>query len=339
VSRGAAALPAALVAVAVGAALGAAVAELTRVEIIVAQRRRAAITALLADDACLAEAIATLPPDWDFAAVLAGPDGIAGSADDGLVVAPAGCSVRARPAPRPPLPPRVLLHVEADAGGGHRALDAVVGLDRAPGLQAVLWLDRPPTADTVGGTLVLDGVGGESGPGIAAFAAPDEPDALDRWVAAAGDHVATTTGTAPPIAGAPPPLAGILARIGGASPRGLDALVPGVPVPTAALVAGDVVLDTPRRGAGILFVDGTLDIASAFDFTGLVVVSRGVRVRSGATFTVRGALWLGSPAAPAATLAVDGVTVLTHDTAALADADARVPLPRAPVLLGIRDLG
>src|SRR5262249_53292173 len=179
-------------------------------------------------------------------------------------------------APQPPLPLRALLHVEADAGGGHRALDAVVGLDRPPGLRAVLWLDRSPTAETVGGTVVLDGVGGESGPGIAAVAAPAEPDALGRGVAAAGDHVATTTGTTPPIAGPPPPLTGILARIAAASPRGLDALVPGVPVPTAALVAGDVVLDTPRRGAGILFVDGTLDIASAFDFTGLVVVSRRV---------------------------------------------------------------
>src|SRR5207247_8924931 len=60
-TRGSTALPAALATLAVSAALGAAVAELSRIEVVLAEQRRAASVALAACDACAAEAVAALP--------------------------------------------------------------------------------------------------------------------------------------------------------------------------------------------------------------------------------------------------------------------------------------
>ena len=107
-SRGTIALPAALAAIAVSAALGAAIADLTRVELALARQRRAAVGALLAADGCLAEVIAGVAPGWDLTPLLVGPDGTPGTADDGAISAPPGCTGRGRAAPGPVTPPRAL---------------------------------------------------------------------------------------------------------------------------------------------------------------------------------------------------------------------------------------
>ena len=111
-TRGSTALPAALATLAVSAALGAAVAELARIEVVLAEQRRAASVALAACDACAAEAIAALPVGWDFDPLLAGPDGRTGTADDGVLATPAGCTGSAGVAPGPADPPRTFLRLE-----------------------------------------------------------------------------------------------------------------------------------------------------------------------------------------------------------------------------------
>ena len=89
-------------------------------------------------------------------------------------------------------------------------------------------------------------------------------------------------------------------------------------------------------GAGLLFVDGWLEVRGSLAFEGVVVVTGGLRVAPGATLAVDGGLWLGvgSP-----TLTVEGVLVLHHDPAAIAAADAVLPLPRRAVVTGARDVG
>src|SRR5205823_1900374 len=159
-TRGSTALPAALATLAVSAALGAAVAELARLEVVLAEQRRAASVALAACDACAAEVVAALPVGWDFTPLLAGPDGRTGSAGA---------------APGPADPPRALLRLEARAGGGRRALEALVGRDRAPGIPALLWLGAAPGTD-VSGTVRLDGADadGASASDSAGLGAPDD---------------------------------------------------------------------------------------------------------------------------------------------------------------------
>jgi len=340
-TRGSIALPAALAALAVGAALGAAVAELVRIEVVLAEKRRAAATALAASDACLAEAIAAVPPGWDFAALLAGPDGRSGSADDGALATPGGCAGTAGAAPGPSDPPRVLLRLEAVAGGGRRALEALVGRDPAPGVPALLWLGATPGAD-VGGTLSLDGVDADdaSAPAWAGLAAPDDPGALDRWLASQGAHLAASARTQAPLRSPPPPLAALAGRVRAAGPRGAESLVPADgPPPALALVEGDLVVSDALHGSGLLFVDGVLDIRGALDFTGVVVAAGGVRVADGGRLAIEGALWAGAPAAGGSLLEVAGSLALRQQRTALAAADRLLPLPRRPRLLGLRDLG
>jgi len=338
-SRGATVLPAALATVAVGAALGAAVADLARIEVVLARHRRAASTALFAADACLAETIAGLPPGWDFAALIAGPDQVRGTADDGLLAPPAGCSGRAGAAPGAAAPPRALLRLEARAGGGRRELEAAVGLDAVPGVPALLWLGALPPA-ALGGTIGLDGTDDGAPPvDWASFAAPDDPAALDAWLAAVAGHVTLSARTAPPLAAAPPPAAALATRARAAGAAGPEVLVPSAPPVALAHVAGDLVVADARAGAGLLVVEGALDIRGAFDFTGIVVVSGGVRIAAGGRLTVSGSLWIGAPPPPTASLSVDGSVAVRRDRPAVESADRLLALPRRVILLGLRDLG
>jgi len=278
--RGSTALPAALAAIAVSAALAAAIAELSRTELALARRRAAAATALAAADACLAEVVAALPPAWDFGALLAGPDGIAGTPDDGATTAPSGCVASARSAPGPVAPARVIVRIQADAGGGRRRIDAVVGLDPAPGVPALVWLGRSPT-EAIAGTVTLDGASDDpTAVDRAGFAAPDDPTLLDRWLAGQAGHVLPSARTADPITSAAPPFAALAARILAAGPRGSEVLVSGTPSPALAYVGGDLAVTDARAGAGVLFIDGRLDITGRLDFTGLVIATAGIHVAS-----------------------------------------------------------
>ena len=211
---------------------------------------------------------------------LAGPDGVAATADDGTLVAPAGCTAAARRPPGAATPARLLVTVDAAAAGGRRRLEAIVGRSRAPGVPALLWLGGAPAAGTIAGTLDVDGTDAAdaTAAALAALAAPADPVSLDAWLAGEGSHVATH-GTVPPFTAPGAPLAALVGRLVAAGAGDVGALPPAGTLPGGlARVRGDLVVDAPLSGAGLLFVDGTLDIRSALDFTGLVVAAGGVRV-------------------------------------------------------------
>src|SRR5439155_11050568 len=96
-----------------------------------------------------------------------------------------------------------------------------------------------------------------------------------------------------------------------------------------------------RRAARgrLLFVDGLLDIRGTLDFTGLVVAAGGVRVAGAGRLAIAGALWVDAPGVGGPLLDVAGSLALRQQRAAMATADGLLPLPRRPVLLGVRDLG
>jgi len=339
--RGGTSLPAALAALAVSVSFTAALADLARTEVILARYRRMAAVALAATDGCVAALVAAVPPGWDFDLVLAGPDGAGGTADDGTLVAPAGCNAAARRPPGPATPARVLMTVDATAEGGRRRLEAIVGRARAPGVPALLWLGAPPAAGTIGGTLDLDGTDATdaTAPALAAVVAPADPVSLDAWLADEASHV-TTHGAGAPLTAASAPLGALLGRLVAAGAGGLGALPPAGTLPGGlARVAGDLVVDTPLGGSGLLFVEGTLDIRSTLDFTGLVVAAGGLRVLAGGSLTVAGALWVGGTGGPPAPpFRIDGTLRLRPSRAAMDDTDRLLPLPRPAVLLGVKDL-
>jgi len=339
--RGGTSLPAALAALAVSVSFTAALADLARTEVILARYRRMTAAALAAGDGCLAELVAAVPPGWDFDVVLAGADGVTGTADDGTLVAPAGCSAAARRPPGGATPARVLMTVDAAAGGGRRRLEAVVGRARTPGVPALLWLGTPPAAGTIGGSLVLDGTDATdpTAPALAALVAPADPPSLDGWLAGEAPHVAML-GASAPLTAASAPVGALLGRLIAAGAGGPGGLPPAGTRPGGlAQVAGDLVVDTPLSGSGLLFVEGTLDIRSTLDFTGLVVAAGGLRVLAGGSLTVAGALWVGGTGGPPAPpFRIDGMLRLRPSRAAMDDTDRLLPLPRPAVLLGVKDL-
>jgi hypothetical protein len=322
--RGGTALPAALATLAVSAAFTAAVTDVVRTELALARLRRATSVALAAADRCLAEVVAALSAGWDFAGEIAGGDGVSGTADDGFLASPTGCNASAGRAPGAGGPERALLSIEAHAGGGRRTLKAVVARDPRPGVAALLWLGAPPGDTTIAGTLVLDGSAAPDS--VSALAAPADPLALDAWVMAQGPHLVATTPTGAPITGPGPPLAALATRL-----RAVAGGPSGLRPPL-----GDTWVNQPGSGAGLLVVEGLLDIQSTFAFTGVVVAS-GVRVRAGASLAITGALWLGAGSGDQPPLGVDGVLRITHSQAAIDAVDQSFTLPRRAHLLGMRD--
>jgi hypothetical protein len=326
------ALPAALLVVAVAAVAAASLATLARTEVLLARNRVSAVRALSAADGCVANVVSALPIGWGFDALLLGADGAGGTADDGVTSAPSGCTAVFRPAPDPA---HALLNVEATAGEGRRALDAVVGRAAEPAVPALLWLSDAATLGDVTGSLTLSGADPvRPGAPRAPIAAPGDPALLDTWLAAHTGGVVIQAPASAPFHAPAPPLAELArrARAAGALPGGT--LVPaGTPPLALTLIPGDLAIDSAASGRGLLLVDGLLDIAGTFEFSGVVVASAGIRVASGARLDVAGAIWLGN----GATLTVEGDAHVAADGAALDAADGLLRLPRRAVVSGMRD--
>jgi len=326
------ALVAALATLAFSAALAAALADLARIELRLTSQRRQAARLLAALDGCLADAVADLPAGWEFTPLLHGPDAIPGTADDGALSAPAGCSARARAAPGAAAPARAVVRVDARIGAGRRTLDAVVRRTAEAGAGALLWLSEAPEGGAITGAAMLDGA--DAAAPAASLAAPADPEALDAWVAGEGPALAIAPSTAPPLSAPVPPLAELGLRVLAAPHAGPAALVPGGA--TLIHVAGDLSVDDARRGAGLLFVDGALEVRGLLEFAGVIVATGGVRVPAGGSLAVDGALWLGA-ASPA--LRIEGGLAVRRAADAVAAADALLPLPRRATVAGARDVG
>jgi hypothetical protein len=332
------ALAAALLAVAVASTIGSAVVEIARLEVVLARQRRTTLDALAAVDACAEQATTALAAGWEFDPILRGADGVLGTSDDGLVTLPAGCTGSAHPAPGPPMPPRMLLELEAMRGSGRRRLDALVRRRTAPGVPAVLWATAPGTFAPVTGSLTLDGVDPAMPVApLAAVGTPDDPALLDAWLLAQGSAVSVSAGTTGPIWAQPVPIGEIVTRAAAAAAVppavGLTASAPAPPALT--LATGDLAITAPAAGAGVLVVPGVLSIGAPLQFVGVVVAGGGVRVGAAGTLTLSGGLWLGDGSLQ--TLAVDGSATLTASDAALAGADALLTLPRPARIAAVRD--
>ena len=329
------ALMAALATLAFSAALAAALADLVHTELRLTGERRLTSRLLSALDACLADVVAELPAGWDFAVLLAGADGTLGTADDGALPAPAGCGARARQAPGGAAPDRAIVNVEARIGSARRNLDATVRRTIEPGAGALLWLSAAPETGSISGVAALDG--GDPIAPLASLAAPAEPETLDAWVGSEGARLEISPLTPAPVFAPPPPLADLGARVLAGPHAGTEALVASGPPAAAVIhVAGDLAVDDARRGAGLLFVDGHLEIRGLLEFEGVVVATRGIHIASGASLALDGGLWLGvgSP-----TLSVEGGLVLRRAPSAVAAADALLSLPRRAAVASARDVG
>jgi hypothetical protein len=332
------AVAAALLTLLVASTIGTTMAELGRLEAVLARQRKATAAALAAVDACAENAVASLPAGWEFTDVVVGSDGVAGTADDGVLSLASDCTGTAHAAPGAATPARVLLEVEATRGHGRRRLEAVVRRHAEPGVPSLLWIADGANVGRVTGALMLDGIDGAGAASPRSMlAAPADPEALDAWIAAQGATVVTTGGTGAPIWAVPPPLAAFVARAaaGGALAPGAGLTTAPPAVPHVTLSAGDLVVTSPRFGAGVLIVDGVLRVEAEFAFAGVVAATGGLRVEPSGVMSVQGVLWLGADSAD--TLAVDGSASVVASAGALAVADALLPLPRRATVASVRD--
>jgi hypothetical protein len=329
--HGGATLATAFVVLLAGSLLAAAVAEIARTELLVARDRRILARGLAAADACLARVVTDLPAGWDHETALAGADGIAGTADDGVQPAPTGCRAKLLPGPLGSVRP--FLDVEITVPGGGRRLRAIVGAVPPP-LPALVWAERANPLGFVTGRVELDGVDPARPdlPPLAAVGSPEDPGAVDAWFAAT-PAVSVVGATEAPRWAAAPPLGGILtARLGAHGAASVFAPAPSPPPVALHAVAGDLLVVTAGHGAGFLAVTGRLDIQADFAFSGIVAVSGGVRVASGATLRIAGGLWVGATG-----LDVAGTLVVRHDRAAADAVDALFRLPRPAAVAGLVD--
>ena len=328
---------AALLALLVASTIAGAMAELGRLEAVLAHQRRATTAAVAAVDACLEEAIASVPAGWDFTALLLGADAAAGTADDGALPLVTGCTGAGRAAPGGAIPPRFLLDLEASRGSGRRRLEAVVRRHAEAGAPALVWLADTNGIGRVSGTLALDGTDAARplAPPRSTLARESDPGVLDAWIADQGGTVAISAGTAAATWAPAPPLAALVARAaaaGALSPAAtLTPIPPGVPALT--LSAGDLSITGGRYGAGLLVVDGVLSIEAPFVFTGVVAATGGLRVDASGLAQIAGAVWLGGGDA----LVVEGSASVAASAAALEAANALLPLPRRAVLASVLD--
>jgi hypothetical protein len=326
---GAATLGTAIIVLLAGSVLAAAVADIARTELAITRDRRVLAHGLAAADRCLARIVASLPAGWDHAVALAGADGVVNTADDGVLVAPSGCSATLLPGSLGALRP--FLDVAAAVLGGRRRLRAIVGAAPRP-LPAVVWTSSGTALGFVTGRVDLNGLDAARPDltALPAIASPDDPSLVDAWLA--GTPGVTVGGTTAPEYSPAPPFAALLARLRGQGAGPMFVPAPALPAAGLYAVAGDLTIASPGFGAGVLAVEGRLDIQADFAFSGIVAASGGVGVANGVTLRILGGLWAGTPA-----LNVAGELVVLHDAAAVDAADALFRLPRRALVAGLVD--
>ncbi|MEO8601830.1 MAG: hypothetical protein ABI629_04570 [bacterium] len=320
-----------------------------RLDALIAQRTRVAAETLAVAESGLEHALAELQRDARFERLLRGPDGRAGSADDGefpFTTPP--------PAVFPAAPYRYDVraagldaeHVELTARGfgplgSVRAVAAVVQRAAVPYFAAALATDAAaPRLELGDGWRIEGAAGDDSRPDVAALALHDDAAAsavLAALPAASRARLVGPGGTPSLRAATVPSVAALLAEarqhadVRSVAGTFSGALGDGLFVCNGALHLSDA------SGSGILLVDGPLTIDGNVTFAGLIVVAGDVRVDSGATVGLDGGLLQGSAGG---VLQLRGSGVLRYDARIAAQLGASYPslLPRAARVTAWREL-
>ncbi len=104
--------------------------------------------------------------------------------------------------------------------------------------------------------------------------------------------------------------------------------------PALSIVDGDASVTGAVGGAGVLFVDGRLEIAGRVDFVGVVAARAGIMVTATGTLSVCGGVWAGSDPA----LTMRGGGRVRGSDEALAAAMRVAPLPAPARVVAVREL-
>ncbi len=314
------ALPLVLSVIALLMPLGALAVLQARNDLLIEQSLRGATEAFYAADGALEWAIAALPPTADADRLLDGPDGISGTADDGLYpypigyqpVAPARFELRLQRGPGKALQ---LQSIGSGFAGAVAVLEATLVPSADPYAPAAAYAASPVVPSFGSSSFRISGFDHTSDDsfGSASGAAPPLPAlALPSAAAAAqvGAQLDAAEATHLPGAGGTPSLGHaaieltpLAARIA-AAPPATHYAAPDLPVdlsagtseaPQVTVIDSDAALAGSWSGAGLLLVRGRLQVDGRLEFRGLVIAVEGVRIEAGASTLILGGLWAGQP--------------------------------------------
>jgi hypothetical protein len=355
------ALIAALIIIMILLPLGAYVALQSRTDLLIERNFRAEVEAFYAAEAGLEHAIAEIDPGQSFDAVLAGPDRILGTADDGAFPFRHGppsdftspqlsYDVRATP-----VPGNMLSLVSRGTGwyGATKVVAALVARSPIVFTPGGLYVQGDIRHLDLGGGLLLSGLDhrigdppaspmGTAAP-IAALASPDAeaeqdlrrrlPEGLAAQITGAGGAPSIATSTTFNVQSYADRFAAQsssvhLSAIG-------ETVTLGTPrTPQISVVEGDAYISGCLRGNGVLVVRGTLDVTGTLEFTGLVVALNGILFEPAGNITITGTLWRGP--AMDERLQLHGSGAIGYSSGALTAVDTVFPgiLPHPAVVNG-----
>jgi hypothetical protein len=314
-------------------------------------------------EAGLEHAVGSIRPGTPVASLWTGPDGIEGTADDGVFAFEGGT-----PAPFPDPPLRYDVRVERrDRGvglvstglGRHGTQKTVRGIvDQSP-------LPFTPGAVSAQADVLRFDLGGagfrllgldhklSDAPGSPSGSAPAVPGlsvATDSAAVALRRELGVEAAARVQGAGGTPSIAGgttldVDALVRAASQRGDVVALPMLQaseqvvlgdyvMPQVTVVSGDADISGTVDGTGILIVQGALRVSGNFRFNGLVVAGGDVAFGSTSTAAVRGALWHAAARDARVDFLGRGEVAYSSEALQLVDASFPTLLPHDVILLG-----
>jgi hypothetical protein len=341
--------------------LGALVALQCRTDLTIQRNLRSDVETFYVAEAGLAHALADIPPGQSFDRLLAGPDHIAGTTDDGVFPFANG-----QPSAFPYAPyrydvqvmaasPTLLRLVSTASGlnGSTKVVETLVRRAPLPFTPAALYAESRTPNVALGSSFQLSGSDHQAAfppvpasPPTAPLPALSTPSTeteamLRRMMASAAGQI-SGAGGAPSIATAARLDLDACAKTIATSPAAtVRAAVPvedaewGTPAqPQVSIVAGDLRVAGHLTGNGVLVVRGTLDVTGTFEFSGVVLVQGAVLLEASSGATLIGTLW--QAASLDERLELHGQGAIAYSSEALAVADRALPgvLPHAVAVAG-----
>jgi hypothetical protein len=343
--------------------LGALVVLQCRTDLSIQHNLRSDIEAFYVAEAGLAHAVAEILPGQSFDRLLAGPDGITGTRDDGVFPFAGGT-----PAPFPYAPFRYNVQLVLNGNGTLRIISNASGQNGSAKVLETLVVRSPAPftpaavyAETATASIDLGAAGFRlSGrdhqvsfppapapapaaplPALSTPRADLEPVLRGKLLGTAAGQI-SGAGAQPSVATAPQlnvtNYANAIADAPAASSRSATSVDAGQfgtrSAPELSIVNGDLSVPGRLTGSGILIVRGALRVAGSVEFSGLVLALGAVQFEPSSSVTVVGTLWQGPSQDERLELRGNGAVV--YSSTALAAVDRTFPglLPHAAVVAG-----
>jgi len=345
--------------------LGALVTLQCRTDLSIQHNLRSDIESFYVAEAGLAHAVAEIPPGQSFDQLLAGPDRIKGTADDGVFPFTEGAPTAF---PSPPYRYDVqavpqgasMLNIISRASGVNgsaKVVETLVMRSPLPFTPAALYAETANTSLSLGGSFQLSGIDHQAVfppvvqpqpraelPAVSTPRSEAEPalreqlsSAAPGQIAGAGDDPSVGTAQRLDLDTYMKSVSNAPAAIVHAAGAINDATWGTTGAPQLSIVAGDLQVSGRLTGSGVLMVSGALQVTGTIEFAGVLLAQGAVLLEPSSSVTVVGTLW--QAASQDERLELRGSGIIAYSSSALADLDHVFPglLPHAVVVAGWRE--